>query len=100
MRRAFGVAVVALGLAGCGSVCDKFEDVSKNCGGTLNRASCDNALKSCSSSDQSILGDLADCLSKPSVCNNGKTVDQNAALACFNSANGLSTACSNALNGG
>ena len=87
----------AILLVGCGeSLCSKFQDVANDCGGTLNQASCENALPSCTSSDQSIMSDLADCLKQPSVCNNGQVVNQTAEQNCVSAASGLSTSCQSA----
>ena len=68
-------ALAFAALSGCGDVCDKFQTVHNDCGGnTLNKASCENAIKNCTATDQSILSDLADCLTRPSNCANGAVV--------------------------
>jgi hypothetical protein len=96
MKFILGV-MAAAGLLACGNVCSQFQSVANDCGGTLNEASCNNALASCSSTDQSILSDFADCVEKPAVCNNGQVVNAQAQDACISSAAGLSTSCSNAM---
>ena len=94
------LAVLAAAANGCaGSTCDQLSDASVTCGGTLNLASCEADLPSCTATDKGILDDYADCVNQPSVCNNGRVVDANAQAACENAASGLSTACADALGG-
>ncbi len=96
MRWILGVASAAA-LLGCGSsVCSKLQSDVSTCGGTFDESACSTALSSCSSSDQSLLTTLGNCLAP--ACSGGKLVDGGGALetSCVAAAS-ISTACANAL---
>jgi hypothetical protein len=72
------VMVVALTSVGCGdtSVCDRAETFYKACGGTFDRAVCDEAAKTCADSDH-----------------NGSIAGPSARQTCAPKLEGLSTTC-------
>jgi hypothetical protein len=92
-KKLLALSTLAAALCGCGSVCDRVQDVADACGGTVNKASCEQHYASCTSDDKAIIDDLADCLTQPSVCSGGKVVDLGGALGCYAAASGISSDC-------
>jgi len=89
------VMVVALTSVGCGdtSVCDRAETFYKACGGTFDRAVCDEAAKTCADSDQDKITAYYDCVESDGDCYNGSIAGPSARQTCAPKLEGLSTTC-------